>query len=140
MAIWWYGHMAIIWPYGHKAILPYGFKGGLYGCLWKQQYKCSNLVKTRRWLDLPARNESKNGLIAFFPLYFFGSSFVNTKIAGTSRILLETWRNFFCGFIMPSNMYSQLRRTKFTLLCILTHPSLNLLVLQTDLILVNYKF
>ena len=47
--------------------------------------------------------------------YTFSSSFViDTKIAGTSRILLKTLPNFFCGFIIPTHMDSQLRRKNFT--------------------------
>ena len=45
IAIWPYGHMAKIWPYGLMAIFKYGHHGSLYGCLWRKQYKCSNLVK-----------------------------------------------------------------------------------------------
>ena len=70
MAIWPYGHMAIFWPYGHLAISLYGVKCGQYGCLWKQHYKCSILTKELSWLDLPVINESKNGPMANFPLYF----------------------------------------------------------------------
>jgi hypothetical protein len=44
-AIWQYGHIAIIWLYGHIAIWLYGIKAGQYGCFWKRQHKCSNLVK-----------------------------------------------------------------------------------------------
>ena len=40
------------------------------GCLLKQQLKWSILAKELSWFDLPTRNESKNGLMAYFPLYF----------------------------------------------------------------------
>ena len=40
-----YGHMAVFWPYGHMTIWLYDFRVGQYGCLWKELYKCSNLVK-----------------------------------------------------------------------------------------------
>ena len=48
MAIWSYGYMAIFWPYGHLAIWLYGIECGQYGCLRKQQYKCSILTKELR--------------------------------------------------------------------------------------------
>ena len=57
-----YGHMAIIWPYGHKAILPYGFKGGLYGVygtsnknaafLWRLDVDWTSLQEMRaKWFN-----------------------------------------------------------------------------------------
>jgi hypothetical protein len=49
-----------------------------------------------------------------FSFLFFGNSFVNTKMAGTSRILLKTLPKKCCGCIMPTHMYSQLRRKNFT--------------------------
>ena len=48
----------------------YGVKWHQYGCLLKQQYKCSNLVKELCRFDLPVKNESKNGPMVYFPLYF----------------------------------------------------------------------
>ena len=45
--------------------------------------------------DLPTGNESKNGLIAYNPLYFSDSSFVYTKLHGHSRKKLKKISNFF---------------------------------------------
>jgi hypothetical protein len=68
------GHMAI-WPFGHYGVewpcSRYGVKGGHYGCFRKQQYKCSNLVKESSRFDFPTSNESKNGPMEYFPLYFW---------------------------------------------------------------------
>ena len=66
-----YGHMAIIWPYGYTAIWLYGSECCWYGCLWKEHYKCSNLVKKLNWKDHSVRNESQNAPPAYFPLYIF---------------------------------------------------------------------
>ena len=43
-------------------------------------------------------------------------------MAGTSRILLKTLPNFFCGFIMPTHKYSQLRRKNLHTYMIIDTP------------------
>jgi hypothetical protein len=55
------------WP--PLALMPYSCMA-----IW-QHYKCNNLVRELCQLDLPSRNESKNGLVA----YFLGISSVNIK-------------------------------------------------------------
>ena len=45
IAIWPYGHISKLWPYSHIAIRLYGSQSNSYGCLWKEQYKCSNMVE-----------------------------------------------------------------------------------------------
>jgi hypothetical protein len=76
--------MAEIWQYGHIAIWLYGIKDGQYGFCRKKQYKCSNLAKELSRFDLPVRNESKNGPMAYFPLYFSEFPFYMQKTVGRS--------------------------------------------------------
>ena len=45
MAIWLYGHLAIIQPYGCTAIWRYGYDCSQYGCLRKEQQKCDTLAQ-----------------------------------------------------------------------------------------------
>ena len=63
-------HMAIMASNSHIAIWPLWRQRWPYGCFWKQQYKYSNLVKTVSQFNHPASNESKNGPVSYFPLYF----------------------------------------------------------------------
>ena len=95
-----YGHMAKIGSYGHIAIWPCGNEHGQYGCLLKQLYKCSNLAKSFSWFDLVCRNGSKIGPMTFFPLYFFGQSFVYAKRGGHATDLLGKLWNFFWWLII----------------------------------------
>lgn len=44
-------------------------------------------IRRRNQIDLPASNESKNSPIHYFPLYFSGISFENTKNGGTDTQL-----------------------------------------------------
>ena len=99
IAIWPYGHIAKIWPYGLMAIFKYGHQGSLYGCLWKKQYKCSNLVKKLNWLDLPVRNESKRQSREYFPLYFSEIPLYLLKSAYRSQIWVYIPNSFFIGFV-----------------------------------------
>jgi hypothetical protein len=57
-----------IWPYSHMAIMANN--GGNMGVFRKRQSKCCNMVKTVSQIDHLASKESKNGPVAYFPLYF----------------------------------------------------------------------
>ena len=83
MAIWRYGHKTLVWPYGHIWNWPYGIEYGQYGCLLKQLYKCSTLVKELSLFDLFCRNGSKIGLVALFPLYFSENPLYMQKVVAT---------------------------------------------------------
>ena len=80
IVIWRYGHILTIWPYGHIDIR----RRMASICLCKQLKKCSNLAKELRWLDIPVKNESENGLMAYFLLYFSEFPLYMQKYCGHS--------------------------------------------------------
>ena len=96
-SIWLYGHMTKIWLYGHIAIWLYGIKDGQYGCCRKKQYKFSNLAKELSRFDLPVRNESKNGPMPYFPLYFSEFPLYMQKMVATPQKCPKTHEIFFGG-------------------------------------------
>ena len=82
MAIWPLWRQMAIWKYGR-----YGIKDGHYGCFRKHQYKCGKLVKTVSQFDHPASTESKNGPVAYFPLYNFQIPFIKLKLMAKLEFL-----------------------------------------------------
>ena len=66
IAIWLYDHILAIWQYSYIAIWP---KCLWYGCLLKEEQKCSNLPKELCWYDISGRNEREkwfDGQFSFF--------------------------------------------------------------------------
>ena len=63
----------VIWQYGQNmAILPFGYMTiwcSWYGCLWRKQYKCSQLVKESNWTFL-GETRAKSLKSHNWPLYF----------------------------------------------------------------------
>ena len=55
-----------IWPYDYMAILPYGPMA-----LDIEKAMKIYLIKVFNWLVFLVRNESKNDLMGYFPLYNF---------------------------------------------------------------------
>ena len=98
------------------AIWPYGNKGGQYGYFWKQQYKCSNLTQELSRLDLPARNESKNGLMAYFPLYM-------QKMVATPQKCSNAHEIVFGWLLRYRGSHMHLNRSQEAFWCLLGHPS-----------------
>ena len=122
MAIWPYGHNMVIWPYSHMAIWHQSWTYWVFLEMATQMQQSGEGIKTILTSCKKLKQKWNDGIFSFV---FFGNSFVNTKIAGTSRILLKTLPNFFCGFIMRTHMDSQLRRKNFTHIWILTHPNIH---------------
>ena len=120
MALWPYGHNMVIWPYSHMAIWHQSWTIWVFLETATQMQQSGEGIKMILTSCKKLKQKWNNGIFSFV---FFWNSFVNKKIAGTSRILLKTWPNFFCGSIMPTHMYSQLRRKNFTHIWILTHPN-----------------
>jgi hypothetical protein len=89
--------MTKIWLYGHIAIWLYGIKDGQYGCCRKKQYKCSNMARELSRFNLPVRNESKNGPMAYFPLYFSEFPLYSQKMVATPQKCPKTHDIFVGG-------------------------------------------
>ena len=60
-------------------------------------------MKELSWFDLPSRNESKNGLTTYFPLYFFGVPLYIQNRMATPQI--TSHKSQF--FLMASEVYVQ---------------------------------
>ena len=127
MAIWLHGYMAIMAPNSHIAIESnghYSVKDGHYGCFRNQQYKCSNLVKTVSQFDYPAANESKNGPVAYFPLYNFQIPFIKLKLMAKLEFLhlkyifrFSEWSHVYTAPTGQHLIYSKICAKGNTLTC-----------------------
>ena len=68
------------------------------------------------------RNEVKNDLMAYFPLYNFRISFIKSKSMATEKEGLKTL-DFFCsGFLMYKGSYMHVMESNSALWVILGHP------------------
>ena len=70
-------------------------------------------MKTVSQFDHPASNESKNGPMANFPMYFLGHSFVNAKMDGPATYKLQKSSNFFWWLMTYRHSPGQIAKIKF---------------------------
>ena len=67
-------------------------------------------------------NESKNGPRAYFPLYNFPVSFINSKLLDLENKVLKPLITFFSGFIMYKSRHMHIMGLNSEFLVILGHP------------------
>jgi hypothetical protein len=125
MAIWPYGHNMVLWPYSHMAIWHQSWTIWVFLETATQMQQSGEVIRTILTSCKKLKQKWNDGIFSFV---FFGNSFVNRKIAGTSRILLTSLPIFFCGLIMLTHKYSQLRRKNCTHIGILTHPTIDMII------------
>jgi hypothetical protein len=87
MAIWPYGHNEVIWPISHMAMCHQIWTIWVFLETATQMQQFGEGIKMILTSSKKFKQKLNDGIFSFV---FFGNSFVNLKIAGTSRILLNT--------------------------------------------------